>query len=191
MMLRGLVLSVLSVLSSLCCLPDTARAEVVSVTETSFVSRSTREVSGAPDKVWGDLVVPARWWDPARTWSGAAANLSLDVQASGCFCELLPPAPGTAGEGGSVEHLHVVHVVPGRLLRMTGGLGPLQAEPVGAVLSVTLVPAGAVTRVTFEYKVAGLVGFKGSEIAGPVDAVLAAQLARLAALSGPVPPAGP
>lgn len=182
---------VLCALSSLCCLSQAARAEVVAVTGTGFVSRSTREISAAPDKVWADLVVPARWWDPAHTWSGAAANLSLDVQATGCFCELLPPGPGAEGEGGSVEHLHVVHVAPGRLLRMSGGLGPLQAEPVSAVLSVTLVPAGAATRVTFEYKVAGLVGFKGSEIAGPVDAVLAAQLARLAALPRPVPPAAP
>ena len=111
----------------------------------------------------------------------------IETNVSGIrICELLPlPAgaePGTPR--GSVEHLHVINVAPERMLRMSGGLGPLQAEPVSAVFTVSLKSEDAGTRVTFDYRVAGLVTLKGGEIAGPVDQVLAAQLARLAGRFG-------
>lgn len=165
------------------CLPQSVAAGVVASSDTTFVTRSEVVVPTRPTAVWRDLVDPARWWDPEHTWSGKAANLSLDPRAGGCFCELLGTGePG--GPHGSVEHLHVVQVLSGRLLRMTGGLGPLQSEPVGAVLSIALATAGEGTRVSFEYKVSGLATIKGGEIASAVDGVLAAQLARLAAMSG-------
>lgn len=166
-----------------------ARAEVVASSDASFVTRSEVTVPAAPETVWADLVAPAKWWDPEHTWSGKASNLYLDPQATGCFCELL----GTDEPGkprGSVEHLHIVHVLPGRLIRMTGGLGPLQSEPVGAVLTIALASDGAGTRISFEYKVTGLVTIKGGDIAPAVDGVLTAQLARLAALVGGSAPVG-
>lgn len=163
-------------------LSEPVAAKVVASTDTAFVTRSEVVVEAAPASVWSDLVVPAKWWDPEHTWSGQAANLSLEPRAGGCFCELL----GTGEPGaprGSVEHLHVVQVLSGRLLRMTGGLGPLQSEPVGAVFTITLASAGEGTRIGFEYKVSGLVTIKGGDIVGAVDGVLSAQLARLAALA--------
>lgn len=162
-----------------------AAAEVVSATDNAFVSRVEASVPATAAQVWAELLAPARWWDPVHTWSGQAGGLYLDAQATGCFCELLPlpegAEPGT--RRGSVEHLHVIHVAPERLLRMTGGLGPLQAEPVSAVLTVSLKPEGTGTLIAFDYRVTGLVTLKGGEIAGPVDQVLSAQMARLAARS--------
>ena len=185
MLHRSVILVVAAIVSA------PAAAEVVSSSDSGFALQSTASVPVAPDVVWADLVAPAKWWDPEHTWSGKASNLYLDPQATGCFCELLGSGepgsvdPGLVGPGrprGSVEHLHIVHVLPGRLLRMTGGLGPLQSEPVGAVLTIALESAGEGTRIRFEYKVSGLVTIKGGDIAPAVDGVLSAQLARLAAL---------
>ena len=175
-----------SLLLASACLAAPAAAEVLSTTDSTFVTHSEALVTAPAAQVWAELLAPARWWDPVHTWSGQATGLYLDPQATGCFCELLPlPAgaePGTPR--GSVEHLHVINVAPERMLRMSGGLGPLQAEPVSAVFTVSLKSEDAGTRVTFDYRVAGLVTLKGGEIAGPVDQVLAAQLARLAGRFG-------
>jgi hypothetical protein len=163
-----------------------AAADVVATTDGTFVSHVEARVPATPAQVWAELLAPARWWDPAHTWSGQAAGLYLDAQATGCFCELLPLPEGAepGARRGSVEHLHVIHVAPERLLRMTGGLGPLQSEPVSAVLTISLKPEGTGTLIAFDYRVAGLITLKGGEIAGPVDQVLSAQIARLAARSG-------
>lgn len=59
------------------------------------------------------------WWDAANSYSGDAANFYLEPRALGCFCEKLPG-------GGSIAHMQVVYVEPGAVLRMLGGLGPLQ-----------------------------------------------------------------
>ena len=61
------------------------------------------------------------WWDSSHTFSGNAENLSIDDKAGGCFCENLE-------NGGSVRHLEVVFVDPGKTLRMIGGLGPLSSD---------------------------------------------------------------
>ncbi len=57
---------------------------------------------------------------------GSAANLSLEARAGGCWCERL-------ADGGSVEHLRVLLVSPGRMLRMRGALGPFQGLAVDGV----------------------------------------------------------
>ena len=172
-----------------------AHAEVVASTDSDFATRAEADILADPFAVWAALIVPAKWWNAAHTWTGKSANLYIDSQATGCFCELLP-APEGAPEGirrGSVEHLHIVAAMPGKLLRLTGGLGPLQAEPVRGVLTITLKPgeAGA-THVTFDYKVGGLMTLKGGEIAPEVDRVLSEQLAGLAGhFSGPAAAGAP
>ncbi len=162
-----------------------ARAEVVASTDSDFATRAEADIPADPFAVWAGLIVPAKWWSAEHTWTGKSANLYLDSQATGCFCELLP-VPEGAPEGtrrGSVEHLHIVASMPGKLLRMSGGLGPLQAEPVRGLLTITLRPGeGGTTHVTFEYKVGGLMTVKGGDIAPAVDRVLSEQLAGLAGL---------
>ena len=147
-----------------------APAEVVRAADTGFVSEHKLTIAAPPAKVWETLVQPARWWDAAHAYSGNAANLSLDARPGGCWCEK------TAG--GGVEHMRIVYLAANDTLRMTGGLGPLQAMPVTAVLTVTLKPAGAGTELTASYAVAGP-GLGG--IAAPVDGVLGGQWTRLKA----------
>ncbi len=80
---------------------DGAAAEVISVAGNGFEVRETAHVAASPDKVYAVLLLPAQWWSSDHTFSGDAANLSLDARAGGCWCETL------AG-GGSVQHLQVV-----------------------------------------------------------------------------------
>lgn len=160
-----------------------AAAEVVDPTETGFVSRLAVEVKAAPADVWKSLIAPNLWWNKAHSYSGDAANLYLDAQAGGCFCEKLPLGKDAAPNSrtGSAEHMRVIYAAPGRVLRLSGGLGPLQSEPVGGVLTITLKPTVAGTRILWEYVVGGFMRYKVAEIAPAVDKVMAGQLASLAA----------
>lgn len=75
-------------------------AEVIASDETGFVVRHTAEVPADPAQTWQMLVAPNKWWDKAHTFSGDSANLYLDAQGGGCFCEKLPPkqeCPARAG----------------------------------------------------------------------------------------------
>jgi len=112
------------------------------------------------------------WWNPRHTYSGDARNVSLNARPGGCLCETLP-------EGGGVEHLHVVHVVPGKLLRLTGGLGPLQASGVAGALTWTLSETDSATTVSLSYVVGGYMRGGFEPVAAAVDAVVGNQLERL------------
>ena len=147
-----------------------APAEIVRASDTNFVTQHKLTIAAPPAKVWETLIRPARWWDGAHSYSGSAANLSLDARPGGCWCEKTV--------SGGVEHMRVVYLAANDTLRMTGGLGPLQAMPVTAVLTITLKPAGAGTEFTASYSVSGP-GLAG--IAAPVDGVLGGQWTRLKA----------
>jgi uncharacterized protein YndB with AHSA1/START domain len=149
-----------------------AVAEVTASTETSFTVTHKMTVAAPAAKVWATLIAPSAWWNSDHTWSGSASNLSLDPRPGGCWCEKLP-------DGGGVEHMRVVFFQPGKMLRLSGGLGPLQSFPASGVMTVTLAPAadGKSTAVTVEYAVAGAPGL--GKVAAPVDGVLGMQLAGL------------
>lgn len=88
--------------------------------------------------------------------------------------------PCETWDGGASVHLNVVRVEEGRLLRLQGGLGPLQARPVTGLLDWRLEPGDeGGTSITLAYHVAGVAG---GDWADPVDGVLALQLGRLARL---------
>lgn len=179
-----------------------ARAEVVAATETGFVVRLTSEVTAPAADAWKTILTPAQWWQSQHTFSGDAANLVLDSQVGGCFCEVLPRpegAPATQKPGG-VQHMRVIYVEPPRALRMAGALGPLQSEALAATLTITVKPtdaeagqgAGKGSRILFEYVVGGFMRYKAVDIAAAVDRMLAAQIASLAGKLGPVAaPAAP
>ena len=171
-----------------------AAAEVVSSSDAGFVSRQIVDVPASPAEAWKALIAPAGWWNGEHTYSGDAANLFLDAQATGCFCELLP-LPKDAPEGtrrGSIEHLHVIYADAGKVLRLSGGLGPLQSEAVNATLTITLKPGeGGGTRIQWFYVVGGFARFKFPEMAVLVDRVLGEQATRLGAKLGAAPPAVP
>jgi hypothetical protein len=170
-----------AILLGLVLMGTSANAEVVSSSETGFVSRLVVDVPASPEEAWKALIAPATWWSSEHTYSGDSANLYLDAQATGCFCELLP-LPKDAAEGtrrGSVEHLHVVYADAGKVLRLTGGLGPLQSEAVGGSLTITLKSVDGGTRIQWFYVVGGYARFKFPEMAVAVDKVLAQQVTRL------------
>lgn len=152
-----------------------AHAEVVAE-GAGFTVINTAEVSAPPPEVWARLLEPAEYWNGAHSFSGDAANMSLEAEAGGCFCETLPG-------GGSIEHMRVIAVMPGRLLRLGGGLGPLQSEGLAGALSWQLseTDAGG-TKIEQIYVVGGHMRFDASTMAPAVDSVLKEQLTRLAAM---------
>ena len=170
-------------------------AEVVSTTPTGFVTRDTAQIAAPPMAVWLALTKPADWWNDDHTWSGDAANLTLTPQAGGCFCETIPggDAGNASAMDGSALHATVVQAFPLKVLRLRGGLGPLQGEPAEGVLTITLkeIPGG--TRVLWEYNVGGPMRFEIPVISAAVDQVMSQQLAglrsRLGALPGTSAPA--
>jgi len=172
-----------------------AAAEVVAQSEAGFVTRAAVTVKADPAAAWLALVAPNQWWNGEHTYSGDPTNLYIDPQATGCFCEKLPAtkdAPAGARPG-SIEHMHVIYAAPARVLRMSGGLGPLQSEAVKATLTITLKPVDGGTRILWEYVVGGYMRQKMPELAPLVDKVLLEQLTRLrdklGAAEGETPPA--
>ena len=146
----------------------TASAPGTGIVEDQFVT-----VDAHARKVSDTVRRPQSSWNPEHTYSGKTANLYMDAQSTGCFCG--------AGRRGSVEHTHIVYVQPGRIIRMTGGLGPLQAEAVNATLAFKLDWKGRATKVTMTYVVGGYMRQGGETLAPLVDRVLGDQLKRLKA----------
>lgn len=165
-----------------------ASAEVVEATDSGFTTRDSVVVKGSRYEAWNALIAPAKWWNKGHTWSGDAANLYISPQANGCFCELLPAADDAPEDvrRGSALHMTVVMVDPGKVLRMRGGLGPLQSEPADGVLTVTLSDADGGTRIVWEYVVGGPMRYEVPEISKAVDVVMSQQLRGLARLLGPL-----
>ena len=170
-------------------MPHQTAAEVALQSDNAFVVSHSVEIAAAKGEVWKALITPAKWWSSDHTWSGDAANLYLDSQATGCFCEKLPkPADAPADQRmGSAEHMHIIFADPQKgILRMRGGLGPLQSEPVDGVWTIVLKPGeNGGTRIEWDYAVTGLLRLKSEQMAPAVDMVLGQQLARLAALFAP------
>ena len=98
--------------------------------------------------------------------------MTIDGRAAGCFCEKL-------SGGGSVQHMTVLLVEPGKTLRMSGGLGPLQETPVSGVLTLTFTEASGGTRLDMTYTVGGYAKGGLAGLATVVDQVLAVQVTRL------------
>lgn len=150
--------------------------EVVDSSETGFTSRNTVEVEVSPaagyDALVGDV---GRWWDAAHTYSGDSANLSIEDEAGGCFCERLP-------NGGSVQHLVVVYAEPGKRLRLRGALGPLQSMAVAGSMTFDVEASGNGATITLTYVVGGYSPAEGGlgALAEVVDGVLRGQLEGLA-----------
>ena len=196
-MLRKFALCTVAALSVLPLSAAPLRAEVAAQSDAGFVVKLSADTTASPADAWAMLIAPAKWWSSDHTWSHDAANLYLDAQGTGCFCEKLPkPADAPAGQRlGSVEHMHVIFADPQRgILRLSGALGPLQGEALNGTLTVTLVKTATGTRIELEYVVGGYMRMKSEEIAPAVDGMLGQQLASLAALldgAAPAPATAP
>jgi hypothetical protein len=149
-----------------------ASAEVVDKSPAGFLVKHTATVSASPAEVYGMIVNVSRWWEDAHTWSGSAKNLSIAAKVGGCFCEKLPP-------DGELQHMTVIYAAPGKLLRMSGALGPMQGFGIAGVLTFELKPREAGTEIAMTYSAGGY--FQGGlqTMAEPADHMLAAQFANL------------
>ncbi len=154
-------------------LSSSIHADVVAKSPAGFVSKHVLTIPAPPSQVFRALTDDVgRWWNPEHSYSGVAANFSLDARAGGCFCERL--------KNGSVAHMSVVFVERDATLRMVGGLGPLQALAVNGSMTFRLAATdGGGTRLEYVYAVGGYSpeGLEG--LAEPVDRVQLGQLQRL------------
>ena len=166
-----------------------AQAEVVTQSSAGFVIKLSADTTATQSDAWKALITPSKWWSGEHTYTGDASNLWLDAQATGCFCEKLPKPTDAPAEQrmGSVEHMHVVYADPQRgVLRMIGGLGPLQGEALHGTLTITLKPIEGGTRIEWDYVVGGYMRMSPEQIAPLVEKVLGEQLTRLVGWLAPI-----
>lgn len=149
-----------------------ASAEVKDAAASGFTLENSQWVPVEAEAAWRALLDVGRWWPADHTWWGSAKSLSIDPVAGGCFCEI-------DGER-QARHMQVVLVDPARLLRMTGGLGPLQGMGLHGVLEFRLADEGEGTRITLWYRAGGYAPDSLATLAPVVDRVQAAQLLALA-----------
>jgi uncharacterized protein YndB with AHSA1/START domain len=167
---RGLLALPLAALA-LAALP--ARAGVEQAAGDGFLLTYSVPLSAPPAKAWSALAQVQHWWSDEHTWSGKAANLSLQATAGGCFCE--------RWADGSAEHGRVVMALPERLLRLDTVLGPLQEYALKGVLNVWIRNADdGASALDVEYRVSGAAGAGLDQLAPQVDELLGAEIARLA-----------
>ena len=146
-----------------------ACAEVLEAQDDGFVSAHEVAIKATPSGVFDALVDEIdRWWDPAHSYSGDAANFSLDAECG--LCELLD------GGSGLVRHMRVDAWRPGKSIVLAGGLGPLLRLGVAGSMSFDLEATATGTRVTYRYTVNGR---NVGAWAEPVDRVQLGQLLRL------------
>lgn len=159
----------LFILASL--LPQLATAELKHVSEHGFIIENQIETNASVDNAWQALTNNIdQWWPKDHSWWGG--TFSVQAKAGGCFCE-------TSGER-SAEHMRIVFVDPGKTLRMTGGLGPLQGMGLNGALDwrFTRTETGK-TQITLHYAVHGINADGFEQLAPIVDQVQGIQLEGL------------
>jgi hypothetical protein len=175
--------NIISIAAALTAFSAPAAAEVKTQSDTGFSVVHMADVAATPDQIWKRLIAPKDYWSKNHSWSGSVAGFYIDAQAGGCFCELIQDkgADGKIKNVGSVEHMRVIFASPGKVLRMQGALGPLQAEAVLGTLTVAMEPLkdGKGTKLSFSYVVGGYMRYKSAEIATNVDKVIGEQFASL------------
>ncbi len=124
-----------------------AAAEVVSRSDDAFTLRFALGLETTPEDVIVSVEELPQWWDPAHTYSGDAANLSLVLEEGGCWCERL--------EDGSLFQHAVVTAVEPRRVAMNAALGPLHDKATKAELTWTIGPKNQGYLVAMDFVVEG------------------------------------
>lgn len=153
-----------------------AAAAVKGATPNSFEIEHRAELTVPPEQAYRALADVAGWWSDAHTYSGKAANLSLDLRPGGCWCEKL-------SGGGGVEHLRVAYFDPGKSLTLTGSLGPLLTQATSGVMQFTVAKSASGSTLVMNYRATGFYNAGADKLAPVVDEVLAAQMKRLTAFA--------
>jgi uncharacterized protein YndB with AHSA1/START domain len=148
-------------------------AEVTSVGPSGFAVKHEVPIKAAPGIVYDALAVKVgSWWSPDHTYSKDSKNLSIAAVPGGCFCERFP-------DSGGVQHMTVVYASPGKALRMTGALGPLQGSGLAGSMTWDLAKSETGTKLVVTYVVGGYMAGGFEKIAPAVDAMVGGQAARL------------
>ena len=149
-----------------------ASAEIADSAANGFTYKLVLNLQAPPETVYQRLLAIGNWWGSGHTFSGDAHNMSIDARPMGCWCEKLP-------NGGGVRHMQVVTAMPGKMLVMTGGLGPLQTMAATGSMKIVLAPANGGTQLQVTYSVTGYLPAGMNSLAAPVDGVLTEQFMRL------------
>ena len=144
-------------------------AQVKEVSEGGFLISISRTVDLSAADAYAAFVDDfSEWYDASHSYTGKGENLSLDLREH-CMLERLP-------DGGFVRHMEVVFHQPGKMLRMTGGLGPLQGMGVAGAMTFSFSENEGQTTISMSYSVSGGHHLKLDKLAGPVNSVLNLQL---------------
>jgi len=165
-MLKSMIVAIM-VAAGLTCAATPAAAEVVARTADGF----TLHYAVRLESTAGDVILAVEdiggWWDSAHTYSGDAANMTLQLQPGGCFCEALPN--GETFEHGRVTLIDDEHIV------LAAPLGPLNGHATRADLTFRWPEAGAGVTATLTFVVEGP---QLGAAADGVDGVMRAQFSR-------------
>ena len=149
-----------------------AGAAVIHAAPGGFELKQVVHISAPAARVYAALIQPSKWWNSEHTYSGSAANLSLDARPGGCFCEAMP-------NGGVVQHLVVVNVQLNEALELRGALGPFHARGVDGVLAFELRPTGDGVDLTMTNDMGGYMSEGMESWAPKADGMLSEQMSRL------------
>ena len=145
-----------------------AAATVVEVDDGGFLSTHEIEIAAPPKRVFEALVAEVgAWWDPAHTYSGDASNLTFSQ---------FPALWERLSDEGFVRHMAIDVVRPPTMLRLSGGLGPLQPLAVAGSMTFELAATEEGATLSYRYLVSGR---RLERLAEPVDRVMGGQLERL------------
>ena len=157
----------------LCLLPMMSWADVADSAAGGFTIKITMTIEAAPPVVYDRLVHHVGdWWNAEHSYSGDAHNLSIEEKPMGCFCEKLP-------NNGGVRHAEVLYVQPGKMLVLSGALGPLQKFGATGTLTFVVAPLHRDTRLEVIYAVGGYLPDGLNTWAEPSNAMLTDQIMRL------------
>ncbi len=162
----------LPLMFALLLLPLNLIAKVVDSAPGGFVLKVERQVDVAPSVAYQHFSQINKWWIADHTYFGKSQNLSLELSAGGCFCEI---------EGDKqVMHMMVSYVEPDKEVRMVGGLGPLQMMGVNGGMSWKFESLkNGKTKITHQYQVSGWSAGGLDKLAPIVDKVQTMQVDAL------------
>lgn len=158
-------------LAALIALSYESRAHVKTIQSHGFIVENSVHTSASIDSTWSVLINDIdNWWPKDHSWW--MGTLSIEAKAGGCFCEV--------SNRKSAEHMRISFVDPGKVLRMTGGLGPLQGMGMYGALDWVFTEESNGTQISLNYRVMGLNPESFEQLAAIVDKVQAIQLQSLA-----------
>ena len=154
-------------------LTSASQAELLHQDKHGFIVENKIETHASKEQAWRALIDKVSlWWPSDHTWWGDAKNLSINEFAGGCFCE--------KSRNNSAEHMRISFVDKHNLLRMTGGLGPLQGMGMyGSLDWIFSESEDGKTTVTLKYTVSGINPGGYGDLAPVVDMVQGLQLGGL------------